>query len=101
MRIDVQIHIFLTLALAGGEWSGRFSPGTHWIGGWVGPKSRSGRRGEGKILDPTWTQTPTPQSSSRDSTVGIATALSRLVTSTVHGAEAKMRWVLRPFYHLF
>jgi hypothetical protein len=39
--MDVQIHIFLTSALAGGEWSashpGRFTlweraPGTHWIG---------------------------------------------------------------------
>jgi hypothetical protein len=42
--VDVQIHIFLTSALAGGECSasrpGRFIPGegaprTHWIGGWV------------------------------------------------------------------
>jgi hypothetical protein len=42
--VDVYIHIFLTLALAGSEWSasrpGRFTPGerapgTHWIGGWV------------------------------------------------------------------
>jgi hypothetical protein len=42
----LKIHIFLTLALAGGEWSVsrpcRFTPGeratsTHWIGGWVGP----------------------------------------------------------------
>jgi hypothetical protein len=38
----------LTSALEGGEWSasrpGRFSPskrapGTHWIGGWVGPRA--------------------------------------------------------------
>jgi hypothetical protein len=44
--IDVLIHIFLTSALVGGEWSasrpGRFTPGervpgTHWIGGWVDP----------------------------------------------------------------
>jgi hypothetical protein len=31
----------LTLALSGGEWSAsrpcRFTPGTHWIGGWVDP----------------------------------------------------------------
>jgi hypothetical protein len=41
-------HIFLTTALVGGEWSasrsGRFTPGertpgTHWIGGWVGPRA--------------------------------------------------------------
>jgi hypothetical protein len=46
--VDVQIHIFLTSALVGGECSasrpGRFSPGeiapgTHWIGGWVGPRA--------------------------------------------------------------
>jgi hypothetical protein len=42
--MNVQIHIFLATALAGGEWSalglGRFTPGekapgTHWIGCWV------------------------------------------------------------------
>jgi hypothetical protein len=47
-RVDVQIHIFLTSAIAGGEWSasrpGRFTPrerapGIHWLGGWVGPKA--------------------------------------------------------------
>jgi hypothetical protein len=46
--VDVQIHIFLTLALVGGEWSAshlsQFTPveiatGTHWIGGWVGPRT--------------------------------------------------------------
>jgi hypothetical protein len=40
--VDVWIHVFLTSALAGGEWSAsrpcRFIPGTHWIGGWVGPR---------------------------------------------------------------
>jgi hypothetical protein len=48
MKVDVQIHIFLTSTLAGDEWSasrpGRFTPGerapgTHWIEGWVGPKA--------------------------------------------------------------
>jgi hypothetical protein len=38
-RVDVYIHIFLTSALVGGEWSasgpGSFISGTHWIGGWV------------------------------------------------------------------
>jgi hypothetical protein len=46
--VEVQIHIFLTSTLAGGEWSashpGRFTPGerasgTHWIGGWVDPRA--------------------------------------------------------------
>jgi hypothetical protein len=42
--VDVKIHVLLTSALVGGEWSasspGRFTPGerdpgTQWIGGWV------------------------------------------------------------------
>jgi hypothetical protein len=46
--VDVQIHIFLTSALVGGEWSaslsGRFNHGkgilgTHWTGGWVDPRA--------------------------------------------------------------
>jgi hypothetical protein len=44
----VDIHIFLTLALVGGEWSASHPdhftprvkvPGTHGIGGWVGPRA--------------------------------------------------------------
>jgi hypothetical protein len=46
--VDVQIHVFLTSALARGEWLASrpscFIPeekasGTHWIGGWVGPRA--------------------------------------------------------------
>jgi hypothetical protein len=46
--VDVWIHIFLTSALAEGEWSdsrpgcftpGERAPGTHWIGGWVDPRA--------------------------------------------------------------
>jgi hypothetical protein len=41
--VDVQIHIFLTSALVGGEWSASrpccFTPGTHFIGGWVDPRA--------------------------------------------------------------
>jgi hypothetical protein len=49
--VDVDIHIFWTLAIVGGEWSGsrrcRFTPGerapgTHWIGGWVGLRAGLG-----------------------------------------------------------
>jgi hypothetical protein len=40
--MDVYSHIFLTSALVGCEWSasrpGRFTPGTHLIGGWVDPR---------------------------------------------------------------
>jgi hypothetical protein len=47
-KVDVYIHIFLTSALAGGEWSassrGRFNigervSGTDWTRGWVGPRA--------------------------------------------------------------
>jgi hypothetical protein len=46
--VDVYIRVFLTSALAAGEWSascpGRFtrgakSSGTHWTGGWVNPRA--------------------------------------------------------------
>jgi hypothetical protein len=41
--VDVYIHIFLTSALVGGEWSAsrpcRFTPGTHFIGRWVDPRA--------------------------------------------------------------
>jgi hypothetical protein len=40
--VDVWIHVSLTSSLVAGELSasrpGRFTPGTHWIGGWVGPR---------------------------------------------------------------
>jgi hypothetical protein len=48
-RVEIQFHLLLTSALVGGEWSalrpscftpGQRAPGTHWIGGWVGPKTR-------------------------------------------------------------
>jgi hypothetical protein len=46
--VDVYIHIFLTSALVGGEWSGsrpgRFTAeergaATSWLGGWVDPRA--------------------------------------------------------------
>jgi hypothetical protein len=49
--VDVYIHIFLTLALVGGEWSashpscftpGERAPGTHWTAGWVDPRASLG-----------------------------------------------------------
>jgi hypothetical protein len=51
----------VTSALDGGEWSashpGCFTfrerdPGTHWIGGWVGPRARLERSGEEKNSQP-------------------------------------------------
>jgi hypothetical protein len=78
--VDVQIPIFLTSALAGGEWSGsdprRFTtreraPGIHWVG------PRAGVDDVEKILDPIGIRTPTPLSSSPQP-VYIPTALSCL-----------------------
>jgi hypothetical protein len=46
--VDVEIHVFLISVLVGSEWlasgHGRFTPGergpgTHWIVGWVGPRT--------------------------------------------------------------
>jgi hypothetical protein len=60
-RVEVQLHAFLTAALDGGEWSasrpGRFTrmetaPGTHWIGGWVGPRAVLDRVVKRKIPSP-------------------------------------------------
>jgi hypothetical protein len=47
-RVDVQIHVYLTLALVGGELSASSScsffhrekgPGIHCVGGWVSPRA--------------------------------------------------------------
>jgi hypothetical protein len=57
--VDVYIHIFLTSAVAGGEWSascpGRFNPGershaAHWIGGWVDPRAGLDNMKKRKLL---------------------------------------------------
>jgi hypothetical protein len=66
--VDVYIHIFLTSVLAGVEWSAS-RPGPLYLRGKSpryqldrmlgGPQSRSGKRGEEKILDSTVTRTPT------------------------------------------
>jgi hypothetical protein len=41
--VDVKIHVFLTSALDGDEWSvsrpGHFTPGNHWTGHWVGHRT--------------------------------------------------------------
>jgi hypothetical protein len=43
MGVDVEIHILLTWALVGDEWSaslpGCLNPGTHSIGDWAGPRA--------------------------------------------------------------
>jgi hypothetical protein len=57
--VDVQSHIFMTLALVEGEWPashlGRFrpgerGPGTHSVGGWVDPRADLDNVEKRKIL---------------------------------------------------
>jgi hypothetical protein len=59
--VDVQINASLTLTLVGDEWSasrpGRFTSGeralgTHWIGGWVGPRTSLEDAEKRKFLTP-------------------------------------------------
>jgi hypothetical protein len=59
--VDVQTHVFLTSALVGGELSasclghlndGERAPGTHWIGGWVGPRAGVEKVKKRKFLPP-------------------------------------------------
>jgi hypothetical protein len=61
--VEVWLHAFLISALDGGEWSasrlGRFTPrerapGTHWIGGWVGPRAVLEAVVKKKIPSPHW-----------------------------------------------
>jgi hypothetical protein len=71
--VEIQLHMFLTLALDGGEWSashpGRFipregAPGTQWTGGWVGTGDGLGAVVKRKIPNPAGNQTLQPRSSS-------------------------------------
>jgi hypothetical protein len=59
--VGIQLHAFLTSIQDGGEWSasrpGRFTPrerapGTHWIGGWVGPRAVLNKVVKRKIPSP-------------------------------------------------
>jgi hypothetical protein len=59
--VEIQLHAFLPSALDGGEWSasgtGCFTPrerapGTHWIGGSVGPRAGLDAVSKRKVLSP-------------------------------------------------
>jgi hypothetical protein len=59
--VEIQLHVLLTSALDGDEWSlslpGRFTPserapGTHWIGGWVDPRATLNALVRRKIRSP-------------------------------------------------
>jgi hypothetical protein len=98
--VDVYIHVYLTLALAGGEWlasrPGRFIPGKR--APWYSldtrlgrPQNRSGRRGEEKILDPTGTRTLNPGRPARSQ------SLYRLrypSFTNIHGELNEIPWAL-------
>jgi hypothetical protein len=58
-KVDIQIQVFFSSALAAGEWSasrpGRFTPaerapGTHWIAGWVDSTAGLDDLEKGKFL---------------------------------------------------
>jgi hypothetical protein len=57
--VGLQIRIFLTSALVGGDWSGpcpgsftpgERAPGIYWIGGWMDPRIGLDDVEEGKLL---------------------------------------------------
>jgi hypothetical protein len=58
--VEVQIQVLLTSVLIGGKWSasrsGRFNPrerhDTHWIGGWMGPRTGLDNVHNRKFLTP-------------------------------------------------
>jgi hypothetical protein len=67
-RMGCIIHVILTSALVGGEWSASWichftlregATGTHWIGSWVDPRANLEDMEELKILDFTGTRSPT------------------------------------------
>jgi hypothetical protein len=67
--VDVEINVFLTSALVGGEWSAsrscRFTPGerapaTHWIVGWVGPRAGLDAVEKKKNVWPYWDSNSDP-----------------------------------------
>jgi hypothetical protein len=69
--VKVWLHAFLTSALNAGEWSAsrpsRFiprerDPGTHWIGGWVGPRAGPDTVVKRKIPSPCRDSNPRPYS---------------------------------------
>jgi hypothetical protein len=71
--VEILLHAFLTSALDGGEWSasrpGHFNPrertpGTHWIGDWVGPSAGLDAVMRRKFSAPIGTRTPDHPASS-------------------------------------
>ena len=65
--IEVSFYLILTLALGGGKWSTshctnltvlQTATRTHWIGGWVGPRSSLDVLEERKISCPCWELNP-------------------------------------------
>jgi hypothetical protein len=89
--VELQLHAFLTSALGGGEWSdsrpGRFTPrerapSSHWIGGWMGPRTVLGTVVKRSIPSPrleSKPRTPTVQPIAQRYTDRAITALNTYI----------------------
>jgi hypothetical protein len=93
--VPVQIHIFLTSALVGGEWSAsrhrhfdprERAPGTHWIGGWVGPRASLDDMEKKKFLTVLGLKLQ-PLLLSKPIAIAILTTLSRLPSIQCKGVN--------------
>jgi hypothetical protein len=67
--VEVEIHVFLTSAQDGREWSvsrpGNFTPQgitsvAYWIGGWLGPRTDLDAVEKIKAFCPCWKSNPAP-----------------------------------------
>jgi hypothetical protein len=81
-EIEVQLQSFLTSVLDEGvlsaSHSGRFSPGTHWIGGWMGPRVGLNAVAKRKIPSPCLESNPDRPAR------GLVTILSELHRPSEH-----------------
>jgi hypothetical protein len=91
-EVDVQIHIFLTSALVGGEESAsRHRPLQYPLDKRLGrPQNQSERHGEEKILAPTGTQSPTPRSSTLQ-----PAAIPTVLSQCIYCSSTHIKWILR------
>jgi hypothetical protein len=106
--VDVQIQIFLTMALVRDEWSasrpGRFTsgvraPGTHWIGGWVG--LRPSLDVEKRKFWPYWASNSSvfqPFSSYTDCAFQVLITTARVTTENEVTAKSR-KYMLWPWRH--
>jgi hypothetical protein len=116
--VEVELHAFLASALDGGEWSvsrpGRFTPrerdpGTHWRGGWVGPRvvlDTVVKRKIPSLRQESNPRTPIIQSVAQRYTDWAITALiiirvAKLISMTMEGSTARMLPSYKVQSHIF